>query len=132
MRLTDLEPEWVYHFDPAKHGFRRADDAHCHITHGHCSDDPDNGLVSDLPSIDLAQAQGVMFLCPTCFKKNGGAVGTESVLVWFKDRGVPPEAFPGPGRWTVSGTNFEDLTLNPSVNVDHEHWHGWIKNGEVT
>ncbi len=125
MRLTELDPEWVFDFNPQTHGMKRAEDAHG-TAHA-----PQDG--SELPPhmLSVASAQGVMFLCPACFKKNGGPIGTETILCWFKDRGVPDSAFPGPGRWTASGTGFEDLTLAPSVNVDHEHWHGWITNGET-
>lgn len=31
----------------------------------------------------LAEAQGVMFICPKC--------GGHSILCWFKDRGIPDE-----------------------------------------
>jgi len=124
MKLTDLNPEWVYDF--AESGSRRrANDSHCFVV----SDDTED---KDLAAISVTDAQGVLFLCPVCFVKNGGPIGTESVLCWFRDRGVPDAALPGPGRWQASGTSFADLTLSPSVNVDHEHWHGWIKNGEVT
>lgn len=99
-KLTDLEPEWVADFDLVENSHRRGQD------------------------LTIANAQGVMFECPTC--------GRHSILVWFKDRGVPDSAEPGPGRWTVSGTGFSDLTLHPSINADKEHWHGWIKNGDVT
>lgn len=105
---------------------KRANDA------AHAPAPGSRGFEQDLPSLTIANAQGILFLCPACFKKNGGPVGTESVLCWFRDRGVPPEAEPGPGRWVASGTGFDDLTLSPSVNVDNEHWHGWVKNGEVT
>lgn len=101
MKLTDLEPEWLH----------------------------DSVLHPDVLTIE--NAQGVMFACPTCFKKNGGLVGTESILCWFRGRGVPDDKFPGPGRWTPSGTSFEDLTLTPSVNVANEHWHGWVQNGQI-
>ncbi|HEY1772412.1 MAG TPA: DUF6527 family protein [Gammaproteobacteria bacterium] len=88
----------------------------------------------------LAEAQGIWFLCPRCFVKNGGPIGTHEVLVWFADRGVPAEAEPSP-RWTVSGTSFDDISLDPSIdctkdkqgNVAHpEEWHGYLKNGEIT
>lgn len=125
MRLIDLDPEWVFDFNAQTHGMRRADDVHSTVHHG-------RGDGETLPELTIANAQGILFLCPVCFKKNGGPVGTESVLCWFRDRGVPDNAEPGPGRWIASGTGFNDLTLSPSVNVDHEHWHGWIKNGEVT
>ena len=128
MRLLNLNPEWIFKYNPATHGVRRADDLHSVAHHGTLDDETD----VELQKIDLPAAQGVMFLCPTCFKKNAGPIGTEHIICWFKDRSVPAEAFPGPGRWVASGSGFEDLTLTPSVNVAHEHWHGFVKLGEVT
>lgn len=79
----------------------------------------------------IAAAQGILFLCPVCFVKNGDAIGTESMLCWFRDRGVLDNAVPGPERWIASGTGFDDLTLSPSINVANEHWHDFIINGEI-
>lgn len=124
VKLTDLEPEWVYDFNQLTHGHKRAVDAHG-VVHSAVQEEPPK------EPLNIEQAQGVLFLCPACFAKNGGPIGTESVLCWFRDRGVPDDALPGPGRWTASGTGFDDLSLSPSVNVDHEHWHGFITNGEV-
>lgn len=78
--------------------------------------------------LNIANAQGILFLCP---------LGQSSVLCWFKDRGVPDDWEPGPGRWAVSGRDFNDLTLSPSVDLTAggkhpERWHGWIKQGVVT
>ena len=106
-RLLDLETEWVLHHD------------------------------GDLGrALDIHTAQGVMFLDPVEYQKNGGAVGTSSVLVWFRGRGVPDHAKPGPGRWNVTGTGFTDLTLTPSIDLTcggkyPGRWHGWLTNGEV-
>lgn len=75
-------------------------------------------------------AQGIMFLCPHCFRKNGGPVGTHRVLVWFEGRGAPPEYTPAP-RWQVSGSSMDDLTIKPSIRVN-DCWHGFITNGEAT
>lgn len=77
----------------------------------------------------LAEAQGIMFDCPKC--------GNHSVMVWFRDRGVPVEEVPGPGRWSVSGTIYADLSLSPSINLENpQHvgceWHGFVTNGDVT
>lgn len=115
MKLTELEPEWVRYVDEA-HRQRLEDPA------------------------TLADAHGILFLCPVCFKFKDGPIGTHSVLCWFRDRGVPDSAQPGPGRWAVSGTGFADLTLQPSVQLlppemkcgDQPAWHGFITNGEVT
>lgn len=98
---------------------------------------PRDGHVYHEQAPTIADAQGVLFLCPVCFQANGGPVGTHAVLCWFRGRGVPDDATPGPGRWEVSGTGFADLTLSPSVNLDVPgatgcRWHGWIQNGEVT
>jgi len=83
----------------------------------------------------MAEAQGVLLLCPICFVKNGGEVGTHSVVCWFRNKGVPDSMSPGPGRWDVSGTGIADLTLSPSVFLSGAggcQWHGWIKNGNTT
>jgi hypothetical protein len=89
----------------------------------------------------IQDAQGILFLCPACFAKNGGPVGTHAVLCWSRSRGVPDEATPGPGRWTIEGTGVHDLTLNgdPPGNARSVlltgpgcQWHGFITNGEVT
>lgn len=78
----------------------------------------------------LAQAQGVRFLCPKCFAANGGAVGTHMVLCWAP--GVPADAEPGPGRWPMTGTSLEDLTLTPSIQLNGGcAWHGFVRDGEV-
>lgn len=83
------------------------------------------------PVATLEEADGVMFLCPEHFKKNGGAGGTHSVICWFMGKGIPDELTPGPGRWQASG-DLENLTLAPSVDLGSGDWHGHITNGEVT
>lgn len=121
MRLVDLEPRWIAGYDASARSMRE---------HTDVRQASDTGG-RDITPITIQQAQGVMFLCPVCFLKNGGPIGTEHVLCWFKDRGIPPDALPGPGRWTATGTSFEDLTLSPSVDVDKGHWHGFIQGGEI-
>lgn len=109
VRLTELEPQFIRY-------------------------ELENGRES-LPYVSaLAEAQGVLFLCPACFKANNGPVGTHMVLCWFRDRGVPDTATPKPGRWSVNGTSCEDLTLAPSVllNGDGCGWHGFVTAGAIT
>jgi hypothetical protein len=78
----------------------------------------------------LAEAEGIKFLCPYCFRKNNGAVGTHSIIIWFEGRGAPPEWEPLP-RWRVSGTGYGDLTITPSI-LDSECWHGYVTKGEIS
>lgn len=74
----------------------------------------------------LADAQGLVFLCPLCRETNGHSIG-----VWFRDRGVPDEATPK-GRWGVSGTSLDDLTLAPSIHITTGcGWHGFIRAGQI-
>lgn len=89
----------------------------------------------------LDEAQGVEFLCPLCFVKNGGRQGTHHVICWSRSRGVPDEVTPGPGRWKMDGTGLHDLTLNadPPSGMRSVHltgggcgWHGFVTNGEAT
>lgn len=82
----------------------------------------------------LAEADGVMFLCPVHFEKNGGAAGTHSVICWFQNRDIPPELTPGPGRWEAwhGEQGLSDLSLSPSVDLGNGDWHGHVKGGVVT
>ena len=57
----------------------------------------------------LAEADGIEFLCPKCFKENGGPVGTHAVICWSPS--VPQDTLPTPGRWEMRGSGLADLTL---------------------
>lgn len=126
MRLRDLDARFVGGWRPGNH--------------------------RDLPSIE--GAQGLLFQCPFCaagkpavVEEDGsrGFAGAHYVLCWFANpinaERVPDSEFPGPGRWTFSGTSIDDATLSPSVNLDvhtthtgdpHEcRWHGWVKSGDA-
>ena len=92
------------------------------------------------PFVDtLGEAQGVEFLCPKCFAANGGNVGTHAVICWSRSRGVPEKAKPGPGRWKMEGTGFDDLTLNADPPGTARSvlltggcgWHGFVTNGDA-
>lgn len=87
----------------------------------------------------LAEAQGIRFLCPKCFLANKGKVGTHGVICWSSSRGVPDIAQPGPGRWKMSGTGYQDLTLSAEPGKSDSVlllagcvWHGFVRNGEIT
>jgi len=81
----------------------------------------------------MADAHGVQFLCPLCFEKNHGNVGTHTIICWFAGM-VPLDAAPGPGRWNPRGHGIDDLTFIPpgavSVMLTHGcRWHGFVANG---
>ncbi len=120
IHLADLEPEWVWDYNVERRSHRSSGE----------------------PAIISPQAaQGIWFLCPACFLKNNGPIGTHAVLIWFANRGVPEEAEPAP-RWSfVSGTGFHDLTLSPSIDLTKDRqgkithpdeWHGHVQNGMIT
>lgn len=83
----------------------------------------------------LSEADGIIFLCPVCFVKNNGNVGTHSIVCWFTGK-VPDTLTPGPGRWNPKGTGFDDLTfvgpgatsvlLNGGCNA-----HFLVENGQI-
>lgn len=85
---------------------------------------------------NLAEADGVEFLCPRCFENNKGEVGTHKVLCWFVGK-VADDVFPRPGRWNPSGTGLDDLTfVQPgAVSVlltgPGCGWHGYVQNGRA-
>ncbi len=82
----------------------------------------------------LAEAQGIMFLCPKCFEQNKGIVGTHSIQVTFDGRNVLShegvQNKEGPVRWQVSGNDYNDLTIQPSILLlSGCGWHGYVTNG---
>lgn len=86
---------------------------------------------------DMAEADGVRFLCPKCYADNKGPIGTHSVICWFEGR-VPDDAVPGPGRWNPQGTSLHDLTFVPGAKSNSVlllsgcAWHGFVTNGDAT
>ena len=81
----------------------------------------------------VALLLGVALFSPAAWASLDIPVGTHSVICWFRDRGVPDEAKPGPARWPASGTGVTDLTLTPSIQLlGGCNWHGFITAGVVT
>jgi hypothetical protein len=83
--------------------------------------------------VEMAEADGIIFLCPKCFQKNGGPVGTHSIICWRPS--VPPSVTPGPGRWEFNGTGLDDLSLvagSSSILLQGGcEAHFLIQNGEI-
>lgn len=83
--------------------------------------------------VTFEEADGILFLCPVCFKNNNGSAGTHSVICW-RPR-VPLTVFPKPGRWEFEGTGYNDLTLvagSSSILLNGGcNAHFFIKNGEI-
>lgn len=86
---------------------------------------------------NITDAHGIQFLCPVCFVKNGGSVGTHSVICW-DPRGVSPDETPGPGRWEMVGTCLDDLTLRAgsssiklNTGPDGCEAHFYVENGAI-
>lgn len=132
MKLSELDPQFIRH--------------HSQIdTWPVRNPDGSDGTVTAprvyLRHVDaLAEAQGVEFLCPVCFLANGGRPGTHSILCWSRSRGAPDDASPGPGRWALSGSGYDDLTLtgdngaSNSVHLTSPQGcgaHFYVTNGEI-
>lgn len=106
MKLTELEARFMSYHEDGAHRYHREVDS-------------------------IAEANGVMFLCPQC--KLDGVRGVHSVLCWAPSVGMA--ATPGPGRWDLQGTSLEDLTLvagSSSVRLTGgccAHFH--VTNGEI-
>lgn len=82
----------------------------------------------------ITEADGIIFLCPVCFKANGGNVGTHSIICWRPH--IPQTTSPTPGRWEFQGTGYDDLTLvadSSSIFLStapcEAHFH--IRNGNI-
>jgi len=141
MKLTDLEPQ--FHRYERRREMRRMLKPGIDPLRGNWTDDDievrETETLYHVDVDSLAEAQAVMFLCPLCFQKNGGAVGTHSIDVTFSDRGVSDSdgthTLQGaPVRWKVGGTGYADLTTQPSILLTGSGcgWHGFITNGQIT
>ena len=95
MRLTDLEPGWL--------GMPTVEGGTTHL--------------ADAETIKAAS--GIIFACPRCAKRVGSLQGVHSIICWSPQ--VPQSFEPKPGRWSLLGTGFYDLTLkgtsSDSVNL---------------
>jgi hypothetical protein len=109
VRLTELEPQFAKIIEPNR--LYRMVDA-------------------------VGEADGIQFVCPECFRKLGKREGAHSIICWRPQ--VPLTEHIGPGRWELSGTNFDNLTLTgvptSSVKLDgpggcKAHFH--VVNGEI-
>ncbi len=83
---------------------------------------------------DPIGADGIDFLCPLCYERNGGPVGTHHVICWRPH--VSPDISPKPGRWEFVGSGFHDLTLvagsSSILLMGGCGAHFWIRQGRVT
>lgn len=84
----------------------------------------------------LEDADGVWFLCPKCFKANGGEVGTHAVRIGFK--GIAKPGTYGynkkgePVLWAMQGHGVDDLQLTPSIQLEGGcNWHGYVGSSGV-
>lgn len=106
MRLLDLEPQFLRIAEP-------------------------NKLYHHVDSI--AEADGMLFLCPKCFVTNAGPVGAHSVVCWRPH--VSQTELPVPGRWEFEGTGLHDLTLvagSSSVLITGGcNAHFFVRGGEI-
>ncbi len=82
------------------------------------------------PVFSIDEADGLMFLCPLCFERNGGASGTHTIICW-RPR-VSVMVSPSPGRWEFEGAGLKNLTLVSSVEIPNGCGaHFWVRNGVV-
>lgn len=89
----------------------------------------------------VGEAQGISFLCPKSFAKNGGPKGTHSVYIFFKNSPYAGRNTEGKEvRWqVVGGTTIDDLQLSPSIQEQDDahpeayrcNWHGFVGSSGV-
>ena len=134
MRLAELNPVFI-RYETRVETWDVIDGDHETWRERGCPTKPFTGPRQYMPFADgLADAQGIRFLCPACFAKNGGARGTHAIDVTFAGRDARDDQGSHnrkgePSRWIVSGASFDDLTLSPSIDVGC--WHGYITNGDA-
>ena len=82
-----------------------------------------------------ASTDRVSFLCPACYRANGGKVGTHRIGIDFiggrtPDKDCVHNDKGQPVRWTASNDPLATLTLSPSIQIIGGcTWHGYVRNG---
>jgi hypothetical protein len=66
--------------------------------------------------------EGVAFECPKCGPKH-------LIAAYFTNPLDGGPAVPESSKWSRSGSTFEDLTIEPSI--QYPCFHGWVENGLV-
>lgn len=89
-----------------------------------------------LPVDCIGEADGINFLCPLCYQRNRGEIGTHLIHIHFEGRGSPDHLGVNSegrtSRWHVKGNDFHDLTLSPSIHVKSGcGWHGFVTHGQI-
>jgi len=84
----------------------------------------------------LADAHGMDFLCPKCFKAKG-AEGSHSITLWFSKLGERSVKLQGHPGWNPEGVDLSDITFVPpgAISVLLKlgcKWHGFIRDGRAT
>lgn len=76
---------------------------------------------------------GLSFECPHCRTMRLGIALHHKGSEAMEDEYIMARS-PGTKHiWDFSGSDFNDISLSPSVDAsEFGHWHGHIKNGEVT
>lgn len=89
-----------------------------------------------IPTIE--DAQGILFICPKCYARNGRSnVGVHSIICWSSSRGTPADKEPLPGRWKITGTSIDDVHLDGEAPGGARSvlllggcaWHGFVNHG---
>lgn len=124
-KLLDLDPRW---FTPSAYDLPAEGAAVRGVT----------GLTFECPCPKCRAGAPVRLAIPLARPPDGGPpvpMGPKLMGRRFSEPDRPPLPFDVPADflWNHTGTTFEDLTLKPSVNASASgHWHGFIRNGEVT
>lgn len=101
---------------------------------------PDSWIFAPVDTV--AEANGIRFLCPKSYAKNGGTKGTHSVYVFFQGSPHAGRNLKGEEvRWNVvGGSTIDDLQLTPSILEEDGAdtpaewrcgWHGFVGSNNV-
>lgn len=119
MKLTELLPKFIKYNTHQKYVLV----SNASVENNFQSTERSEKLVNKEYIIYIASlegAQGLSFLCPVCFEKNKGSVGTHRVEISFAGKGAKDnqgsqDVDGKPLRWSVSGTDINDLTIISSI-----------------
>ena len=85
-----------------------------------------------IPVQTIAEAQSIWFLCPKCVDGSHHMIECTIAGRGVDDAVGSHNKAGKPTRWSISGTDFSNLSLSPSILIeDGCNWHGFVTNGEI-
>lgn len=131
MKLTDLQPQ-LYRYEKVVRDIEVVVGDPATWKSGDPTQVETRTCYDSVPVPTIGEAQSIWFLCPKCVNSSGHMIECTIAGRGVEDACGSHNKAGQPVRWSISGTDFSNLSLQPSVQIQGGcDWHGFVTNGEA-